>query len=262
MALRRPLLLFLALLGVLAVASAGGGDRVAADDANPPLAVRGRLPMLSRDVLPDVRVESIVFTQALEFGAGFHYRIRDDGLAPVDLSRFTLQVWFSADTTLDKDRDKQGAILSLTPILRTGETFEGEANASSPDADTGAYPYLIVEVDSAGAVVEDSLTNNVGVARRPPSGLLTGVTIAWDLAGKEAVVDWTFNGDAKGVPDLGFRVTIPGVGTFDLPPGTRSLGSPFSAFSESKPCNAQVAVLNSDGYYWPAVSTNSLCGSP
>ena len=127
-----------------------------------------------------------------------------------------------------KDRAQQGAIFSISAFLRAGETYEGEAQAANANADTSAYPYLIVEIDSAGAVAEDDYSNNSAAVRRPPGGLLSA---AWGLAAGRAAVTWTFNSAAGGLGDLGSRISLPGFGAQEVPPGTRSLDGPFAPFT-------------------------------
>ena len=251
----------IATLALAAGMTIGGMRTPAAADSPvaPALTPRAYVPFISRDVLPDLRVTSIRLTETLEFGAAFTYRIQNRGMGNANLAQFTIQAWFSADSALQKDRDLQGAILSISPFLRAGETYEGEAQASNASADTFAYPYLIIEVDSAGAVAEEDYSNNSGVVRRPPGGLLSDVVIAWDLAGGRATVTWAFNGAARGLADLGFRVALPGFGAQEVPPGTRSLEVPFAPLTGAKPCSAAVSALNSDGYYWPPTNSNSLC---
>ena len=181
-----------------------GGTRTPAGADSPVvpgLAPRAYFPFISRDVLPDLRVESIRLTETLEFGASFTYRVENQGLGNANLAQFTIQAWFSSDPVLQKGSDLQGAILSISPLLRAGETYEGQAQASNAAADTFAYPYLIIEIDSAGAVAEDDYSNNSGVVRRPPGGLLGDVVITWDLVAGRATVNWAFNGAAQGLVD-------------------------------------------------------------
>ena len=115
-------------------------------------------------------------------------------------------------------------------------------------------------MNSAGAVAEDDYTNNVGAALRPPGGLVADVHIAWDLPAGQASVSWTFGGAIRALPDLGFRVSIPGFGILEVPAGTRAIVVPFAPFTALKPCSATVAARNAEGYYWPGVASNTLCG--
>ena len=254
----RSLVAALACAAVLAFLS-WGAPAVADAPPAPLLLPRAYIPFASRDVLPDLRVASIRLTETLEFGASFTYRVQNRGLGNANLAQFTIQAWFSADPFLQKDRDLQGAIFSISPFLRAGETYEGEAQAANANADTFAYPYLIIEIDSAGAVAEDDYSNNAAAVRRPPGGLLSAVQLAWDLSAGRATVTWTFNGAARGLTDLGFRINLPGFGAQEVPPGTRSLDVPFAPFTGAKTCSASVAALNPDGYFWPATISNSLC---
>ena len=249
-------------LGVLMARPPDGGQAQSpAPTASAPLLVRGIVPVLSRDVRPDIRVESVTLTETLEFGAAFTYRIANVGAGDATLASFTIQAWFSADVTLEKDRDLLGAILSIGPKLRAGEVFEAEALASNANADTFAYPFLIVEVDSGGSVLEDDYANNVGAARRPPADLVSNVVLIWDLAAGVAQVHWDFNGPARGLADLGFRVVVPGFGAQEVPRGTRDLTVPFAPFTGAKPCFARVSPRSVDGYYWPGILSNTLCST-
>lgn len=217
------------------------------------------LPLVSRDVLPDVVIEAITVTRSDVDEAAFRYRIRNAGDAPADLSRFTMQAWFSVNETLEKQADIESGLTGFTVVLQPGALLEAEATASAPDAPITAFPFLILELDSAGSVVESNTLNNVRAARRPPLDLVTGVQLAWDEAASRATVTWTFRGASYGIADEGFRIEAPGFGVQEVPAGTRAVTIPFNPLSGARPCVARVAALRAGAEPWPAVESNRLC---
>ncbi len=253
----------LAVMGAaaLAISVVGGlaSVRTAATQAGPELTNRYLVHLVSRDVLPDVAIDFIDITESGPASAGFRYRLRNYGDAPADLSRYTLQAWFSEDATLQKGLDEPAGIIGFTISLAPGASLEAEYSAQNASAPIDTHPYLIVEVDSAGAVVESSLFNNVRAARRPPADLVADATISWDTANNRATVFWTFRGSLYDIPDRGFRVETPGFGVQTVPPGTRDITVPFNPVTGQRPCFASVAAILEGERTWPAVQTNNLC---
>jgi hypothetical protein len=256
MAQRSVLILLVALLA--GAFAARGLAPARAVDEETALTVRAIVAGLSRDVLADVSISSVAVVAAGTSSVEFVYRLQNAGDGEVDLGAFTLQAWFSADAELQKDRDLQGAIIGLATLLRPGEAFESRAAASNGDAILGAYPYLILEVDSAGTVPESAFFNNTFALRRPPPDLVFSVLVTWDLARQEARIEWTFR-DSYGIPDYGFRVEVPGFGAQIVGPGVRTAVVGFSRVTGARPCSASVAPLNKDGTPGPARQSNNLC---
>ncbi len=223
------------------------------------LPVRGIVQFVSREVLPDVVIDSVNITETQPFGATFTYRIRNVGDDAADLTRFTLQAWFSPDAALDKATDVPAGIFGFTQPLEPLAALELSATATGGDADVIRYPYLILELNSAGTVHESSTANNVRAVLRPPLDLVGAVDLAWDQATSRATVTWAFNGAAYGVPDLGFRIEAPGFGTQVTPPGTRSVTIRFNPVTGERPCIAKVAAIRDATTTWPAVTSNRLC---
>jgi hypothetical protein len=254
----RSLLIGLLALVSGAIAARGLAPARAVDEDSPSLSVRAIVAGLSRDVLPDVSITSVAVVAAGPSSVDVLYRLQNAGDGEADLGAFTLQAWFSADAELQKDRDLQGAILGLASVLRPGEVFEARAAASNGDASLAGYPYLILEVDSAGTVAESASFNNIFVLRRPPPDLIFSVRITWDLARQEALIEWTFN-DSYGIPDYGFRVEVAGFGAQIVGPGVRTAVVGFARVTGARPCSASVAPLNKDGTPGPARQSNDLC---
>jgi hypothetical protein len=221
------------------------------------LPMRARFAFASRDVLPDVAIESVRITDTSIFGASFSYKLTNTGDDIADLSRFTLQAWFSQDGTLDKSVDIPAGVGTFTIGLQPGASFESTGSVSSQEADVTVYRYLILEIDSAGAVQEWTLTNNTFATRRPPPDLVSGVALMW-REDNVAVISWDFSGDANGIADLGFRVEVPGFGTQTMPPGVRAVQVPFGQ-NGTRPCVARVSAVKADGTFWPTVESNRLC---
>ncbi len=226
------------------------------------LTLRVVIPLVGRDVFPDVAVESLVVTTGGRTDVTYLFRIRNIGDAEVEFSRFTIQAWFSADALLQKELDLPGSILGGATLLRPGDLFEASTTATNGEALEALYPWVILEVDSANTVVESETANNVFAARRPPEGLVGDPAIAWDVPLQRALVSWTFNGEALGIPDLGFRVEVPGFGAQTVGPGIRSVVVRFDPLTGTRPCVARVAPLTVEGYAWPAVQSNDLCPAP
>jgi hypothetical protein len=216
--------------------------------------------MLSREVLPDPGIESVVVTSAAETSTGFRYRIRNVGGAAVDLSAFTMRTWFSADESLDSGADLPAGSAPLMGVLAPGASIEAQLVASAAGGNVVAFPYLLVQVDSGGTLAESSTANNRTSVRRPPPDLVFSPLITWEPAAEpeRALVTWNFRGAMYGVEDAGFRIDVPGFGAQEVPPGTRSLEIPFGPGGE-RPCSATVAPLRPGSEPWPAVATNNLC---
>jgi hypothetical protein len=254
-------------LGCAALLAVLGGSMLrgpGAIDDPPPAAAQGAhlrivLPSVSRDVFPDVVVEQVAFLSADIFEAAFRYRVRNIGDAAADLAKFTMQAWFSEDAALDKGTDLEAEVIGFAVSLAPGAVLEAEATATNGEAPVSSHLYLLLELDSAGAVTESDTSNNVRAARRPPLDLLRDVELAWDEDEEEATVSWTFNGAAHGIGEGGFRVEAPGFGTQEVPAGTRSVTVPFNPFTGARPCLAKVTVLSNTGPPWPPVETNRLC---
>ena len=259
-----------ALCALFAVALLGGlaGNRAATSAPGNPraqqigLSLRAVFPLVGRDVYPDVAVEALVVTTGGRTDVTYLFRIRNIGDAEVEFSRYTIQAWFSADAVLQKDLDLPGSILGGATLLRPGDVFEASTTATNGDAIDTRYPWLVLEVDAANTVVEADFANNVLAVRRPPQGLVTEASIAWDLPLQRAVVSWVFNGEELDVPDLGFRVEVPGFGTQTVGAGIRSIVVRFDPLTGARPCVAKVSPLTVEGYAWPAVTSNDLCPAP
>jgi hypothetical protein len=255
----------LALLAILALFPAftlvatrvfpGGNETAAAQGAQ----LRIVLPMVSRDVLPDLIVESITVTRSDITSADYRYRIRNVGDASADLPKFTMQAWFSADAALDKGVDLEAGIVAFTIVLAPGAVLEAEATAGEPAASISSYPYLILELNSAGSVVESNAANNAGSTRRPPLDLVGPVQLAWDNEADAATITWEFRGETYGIADEGWRVDVPGFGIQELPPGSRRLSIPFNPFTGARPCIARVTALRDGLPPWPTIESNRLC---
>lgn len=252
----------LAIMGAAALAAGVGGFasfRTSGAQPAPTLSNRYPVQLVSRDVLPDVAIELIEITASAPTSASFRYRLRNYGDAPADLSRFTLQAWFSEDDLLQKGSDEPAGVIGFTISLAPGATLEATYDAQNASAPIATHPYLLVEVDSAGAVVESSVYNNVRAARRPPADLVADATISWDVANNRATVFWTFRGSLYGIADRGFRVETPGFGVQTVPAGTRDVTVPFNPVTGQRPCFARVAAILEGERTWPAVQTNALC---
>lgn len=245
-----------AVLAILAAASLSAPHGASTQAG---LANRYILQTVSRDVLPDVGIEFIDITASGPTDAAYRYRIRNVGDAPADLSRFTLQAWFSSDPVLQKGIDQPAGVIGFTISLAAGATLEAESSAKNGDAPIETHPYLILEVDSAGAVVESNPFNNVLAARRPPADLVADATITWDAANGRATVFWSFRGSVYGIPDRGFRIETPGFGVQTVPPGVRDVSVPFNPITGQRPCFARIAAILEGDRTWPAVQTNNLC---
>ncbi|MGD9933924.1 MAG: hypothetical protein AB7T37_09400 [Dehalococcoidia bacterium] len=253
-----PALLAAAVLAIAAI-TALAAPHEASTQAGPELTNQYLLHTVSRDVLPDVGIEFIDITASTASEASYRYRIRNVGDAPADLSRFTLQAWFSADAVLQKGVDQPAGVIGFTISLAAGATLEAESSAQNGDAPIDTHPYLILEVDSAGAVVESNPFNNVLAARRPPADLVADATITWDMANNRATVFWSFRGSLYNIPDRGFRIETPGFGVQTVPPGARDISVPFNPVTGERPCFARVAAILEGDRTWPAVETNNLC---
>ena len=256
--MRRPL--GLSILAVVTLAAALATD---AGNRPTPVAAQGSgqrivLPLLSRDVLPDIYVESLDITRTGVLDAEFVYRIRNGGDDSADLSLFTLYAWFSMDNALDA-ADAAAGVVTFGVTLAPGAALEATAIAQHATADLAAYPHLIVRVDSGGAVVESNLANNTGAALRPPLDLVTNALLSWDEPNGRAIVTWGFRGDLYGLEDAGFRVESPGFPTLEVPAGTREAIIPFDPVTGDRPCVARIVPMIEDGGVWPAVDTNRLC---
>lgn len=253
----------LAAMGAAALAAAALGGltslRTSGAEPGPVLGHRSLVPLVSRDVLPDIAIDLIEITGSGPTSASFRYRLRNDGDAPADLSRFTLQAWFSEDELLQKGLDEPAGVIGFTISLAPGATLEATYDAENASAPVATHPYLLVEVDSAGAVVESNVFNNVRAARRPPADLVADATITWDVANNRATVFWTFRGSLYGIADRGFRVETPGFGVQTVPAGTRDVTVPFNPVTGQRPCFARVAAILEGERTWPAVQTNALC---
>lgn len=217
------------------------------------------LPIISRDVLADVVIESITVTRSEVDEASFRYRIRNIGDAPAELSRFTMQAWFSPSAALDKATALEAGIAGFGITLQPGAVLEAEAEASAPQGSISTYPYLVLELDSAGAVTESNAANNTTATLRPPLDLLTNVQLRWDDESDTAIITWVFAGTVYGIADEGFRVEVPGFGTQEVSPGTRTLIVPFNPLSGARPCIARVTPLRAGAAPWPTVESNRLC---
>ncbi|MCA9829238.1 MAG: hypothetical protein R3B97_06075 [Dehalococcoidia bacterium] len=253
-----PALFGAAVLVTLAIAALAA-PRQASTQAGAELTNQYLLPGVSRDVLPDVGIEFIDITASSGTEATFRYRIRNVGDAQADLSRFTLQAWFSSDAALQKGLDQPAGVIGFTISLAAGATLEAESSAQNGDAPIETHPYLILELDSAGAVVESNPFNNVLAARRPPADLVADATITWDMANHRATVFWSFRGSLYGIPDRGFRIETPGFGVQTVPPGARDITVPFNPVTSERPCFARIAAILEGDRTWPAVETNNLC---
>jgi hypothetical protein len=241
---------------VAALVSASGPRPEAAAQSS---SMRIIVPFLSREVLPDVIIESIVITRTDTLEADYTYRIQNAGDAPADLSKFTMQAWFSTDAALDKGPDLEAGVVAFGVTLAPGAVLEASAVAEHPSADIATYSYLVLEIDSAGAVVESNTANNVRAVVRPPLDLVSDVLLAWDEPNERAIATWVFNGELYGLIDAGFRVEAPGFGTLEVPAGTRQVFIPFNPFTGERPCIVRVQPLIQDGGVWPAVESNRLC---
>jgi hypothetical protein len=243
------------------VVSGAGAPRSRAQDGNPPLSYRAAIPYVARDVEPDLAVEGITFVEASESSVTISYRLKNVGLAKVTLAPFTVRAWFSTDGRLDRGANLEAGIQGSTAILEGGEAFELSMTAANGDATWAAYPYLMIEVDSGGTVKETSLANNVHGIRRPPPALITDIVLSWDVLASTATISWTFNGEAFGFEDRGFRIEIPEFGTQIVPPGTRSITVAFDVQSGKRPCEAHVAAVGPDDVALPAARGGNICGA-
>ena len=235
------------------------GARPVEAQASPALEVRAIVQFVSRDVLADLVIEDVAITETQPFGATFTYRIRNIGDDSADLSRFTLQAWFSTDGSLEKDRDAQAGLVGFTQVLVPLGALELSMTAANGDADVVRYPYLILELNSAGAVREASTANNMRAVLRPPLDLVSRVELSWDAALNRATVTWEFSGTGHGIPDLGFRIDAQGFGVQEVPPGTRSIMIRFNPVTGERPCIARVTAIREGNGSWPPVLSNRLC---
>ena len=257
--MRLPLLFAFAAVGIVALAIGRGPGEHAPEAAAQGSQMRIVVPFLSREVLPDVVIESISVTGSQVFEASYTYRIRNIGDAPADLSTFTMQAWFSSDALLDKGSDPEAGVFGFSVTLAPGAVLEAEARAENLDADIAIYPYLVLEIASDGSVEESNTANNVTATLRPPLDLLTDVTLAWDEPNERSIVTWVFRGEVYGLEDAGFRISAIGFATLEVPAGTREVLIPFDPLTGARPCMVSVQPLILHGGVWPAADSNNLC---